>query len=144
MSLAFSIIPKTSATRSYLALGLTTGIYAISFDAGAKLHLNYRYHHPGVAGQYLVREQQTGRSIAVVVRYVGPTVGAAEASYKSDCDVYAAEQVAISVLGQNYLGCNLVPGSMYRTKPIRATGRTAGYVYFDATMAFTQDNPAGN
>jgi hypothetical protein len=139
MSLTFEIGGVTFAGIS----ATIAGRYALEIDAGAPIMDIRRFRVPGVNGQYIIRAGSTGRRIVARMRYVGATKNDAEASYQSDVDTWSLEQVQIDALGKTYLGCNLLTDSVHRASPVKATGRQDGYVYFDVTMAFQQDNPAG-
>jgi hypothetical protein len=143
MSLTFTIHPKDKAVITYGPISTTNGRQAIDFDAGAAFQDQKRFHSPGVSGQFLIRGASVGSSIHVVVRYMAADMATAESEYQSDCGVFTTNQCEIICAGQTYKGCNLLPESMHRNGRIRATGRTAGQVYFDVTMSFTEDNPAG-
>jgi hypothetical protein len=142
MSLTFTIQPKGGSIIPYSGISTTNGRQAIDFDAGAAFQDQKRFHSPGVDGQFLIRGKAVGRSINIIVRYMGADMATAEGYYQSDCTSFATTQVQIICMGQTYSGCNLLPESMHRNGRVRATGRTAGQVYFDVQMSFTQDNPA--
>jgi len=143
MSLTFSIQPRGGSIVTYSGISLTNGRQAIDFDAGAKFQDQKRFHSPGVDGQFLIRGKMVGRSITVVIRYMGTDMATAEGYYQADCTSFTTKEVEIVCMGQTYKGCNLHPESMHRNGRVRATGRTANQVYFDVTMTFTQDNPDG-
>lgn len=144
MSLTFSITPNGVALPvEYAAISLTNGRQALDFDAGAAHQQVFRFHQPGVEGQWIIRGGSVGRAIQVSVRYMDASKDAAEALYKTDRDNWVTKQCTIVALGQTYNGCNVVPESIRRSAPIRGTGRTAGQVFFNVAATFTQDNPAG-
>jgi hypothetical protein len=143
MSLSITVTPVTAAPIEFLAISTTSGKQAIDFDAGAALQQQFRFKSVGVAGQFLVRASATGRTISVVVRYLNAKA-TAEAAYQADAAILVSQQVQLAANGQTYPGCNVLPESIRRTRPIRPVGRGgANQVYFDVTMHFTQDNPGG-
>jgi hypothetical protein len=139
MSLTFTI-----GGTSFGAISATAeGRYALELDAGAPVMDIRRFRVPGVAGQYVIRAGSTGRRIVARVRYIGSTAAFAESFYQNDMNLWTTQQVEIVSLGQTYKGCNILGESVHRASPVKATGRTANHVYFDVTMSFQQDNPAG-
>lgn len=147
MSLTFSITPTGANAIEYKAISVanTSGQYrqAIDFDAGAQHQQQFRFHAPGVAGQYLIRDASVGRAVRVMVRYIGPSKALAEEAYQTDAGSFATTQVQLDCNGQTYKGCNILPESVKRSTPIRGTGRLQGQVFFNVSMIFTQDNPGG-
>lgn len=147
MSLTFTV--KSGSSNAITFSGITianASRQAIDFDAGAAHQKQFRFHQPGVAGQWLIRDAQVGRHILMVVRYMDATLDLAEALWVADRDAWVINQCEIVAMGQTYKGCNVIPESLRRSAPIRATGRTpanAGQVFFNVAMAWTQDNPAG-
>lgn len=141
MSLSFTIKPKTSDLRTFEGISLTNGRQAIDFDPGAAHQLQFRFHSPGVDGNFLIRDASVGRSISVVVRYMSDSLANAELLYAADRNVFTTEACTITALSQVFYGCNLRPESMRRSTPMRPTGRTSGQVFFNVSMVFTQDNP---
>lgn len=143
MSLTIKVTPVTGNAIDYLAISTTSGKQAIDFDPGAKLQQQFRFKAVGVAGQFLIRANQTGRNISMTVRYMN-SKSTAESAYQADAAKFVAEQVQLECNGQTYKGCNVLPESMKRTRAIRPVGRgDANQVYFDVHMTFTQDNPDG-
>lgn len=143
MSLSFTIKPESSDLRTFEGISLNNGRQAIDFDPGAMHQLQFRFHSPGVEGNYLVRDAAVGRSISVIVRYMSDSLANAELLYAQDREAFVTQQCEINALSQQFKGCNLRPESMRRSTPMRPTGRTAGQVFFNVTMVFTQDNPGG-
>lgn len=145
MSLSFTMTyDSTTLTFGGLASTSTTPRQAIDFDAGAAHQQQFRFKAPGVTGQFLVRAEQTGRLITAVVRYLSDTMATAEANYQADCAALVTKQVSIACNGQTYQGCNVIPQSIRRSRPIKPVGRAVtAAVYFDVSMQFTQDNPSG-
>lgn len=141
MSLSFTIQPSGANVITYSGISLTSGRQAIDFDAGAPHNGQFRFKSPGVAGQWLIRDLQISRNIRTVVRYMGDSKDDAEGLYQADCTAFTTKPVEIVANGNTYKGCNVNPGSITRSTPIRATGRAANQVWFNVAMTFTQDNP---
>lgn len=144
MSLSFTMTFADATVRTFGGLSTTSGRQALDFDAGAAHQQQFRFKPVGVDGQFLVRAGQTGRNISILVRYVGDSKNLAEADYQADCDKLVAQQVQLECNGKTYKGCNVLPQSIRRSRPIKPVGRTvAAQVFFDVQMQFTQDNPLG-
>jgi hypothetical protein len=144
MSLVLFITPEGHDPVNYYEISLINGRQAIDHDFGPfSIHQQIRYRFPGVVGNYLLRENLISGAVRIRVRYMEASAIAAEALYHGDAALFTLLPVTIQAFytGTPLVGFNLIPGSFVRASPIRATGRTAGQVYFDATMAFTRDNP---
>jgi hypothetical protein len=145
MSLSFTIKPDGYLVAlTFAGISLTNGRQAIDFDPGAEHQQQFRFHSPGVKGNFLVRDAAIGRAISVVVRYMNSTLNLAEADYQTDAAAFVTKQCEIVCHGITYKGCNVRAESMRRSSPMRPTGRAALQVFFNVTMTFTQDNPNGN
>lgn len=148
MSLTFTITAGREGAYetpiTYAGVSTSNGRQALDFDPGAPDQLQFRFHPPGVAGNYLVRDGTTGANINVVMRYVGATKDAAEALYISDVNTFCYKPVKILCNGQVYLGLNVRPSSIRRVSPIKPIGRgSPGQVFFNVSMTFTIDSPYG-
>jgi len=144
MSLTFKITCQDTTALQFLDISTVSGRQAIDFDPGAAHQQQFRFKSVGVAGQWLIRNNQTGRAMNCIVRYVGDTKAAAESLYQYDCDKLISQQCKIEAHGITYKGCNVIPESIRRITPMRPIGRTIdGQIYFNVSMTFTQDNPEG-
>ena len=133
MSLSFTIGGVSYATHS-----IASGRKALDIAVSAPNYDVRRFHPPGVDGNLIIRMGRTGQKITATVRYIGDSLSAARALYRSDREAFANTAVTIvDDEGQTITNCNMM--TCERASPPKATGRAVGQTFFDATMVFTRD-----
>ena len=131
---------SVTADINFAANGPESGKYARAFDPGGFIADIKRWRPPGTDGYLITRSGALGRKITVTVRYID-TLEALATQIQIDTENLAKEAWDITCMGNNYYGCNLVPGSVVQVTRYMATGLVAGQALTDITMMFTEDQP---
>lgn len=122
---------------TFAAVVIGAGRYALDFDPGGAVHDIKRFHVPGVAGNYIVRCNRTGRTLTLRARYQDSTEANVANMIEADGLAFAAAAYSIAWHGETFNGCNLV--SMRSLGPMRGTSRSTGSCFQDMELTFTQD-----
>jgi hypothetical protein len=134
MGMTFSIGGTAFATHSE-----SNGRKALGISVNAAGYDVKRFHPPGTDGNLIIRNGRVGQSIVCAARYIGASIAAARSLYTTDKTAF--ENTAVSIIDDanvTHTNCNMTSGP--ESSPPKATGRTAGQVYFDVIWTFTRDS----
>lgn len=124
-------------TVNFASLTSSTGQYCMDYNQSPINRELKRFHVPGVLGNYIVRDTQSGGKINIRVRYVNTTVANILGAYKSNRDYFLAYELSITdPAGTSITRCNLDPNNSGPSSEIRPTGSG---VFFDVTYQFMVD-----
>lgn len=119
------------------ALDSANGKYCMDYSQTPPSRTLRRFHVPGVAGNYIVRDVQSGGKITVRVRYVYSTISDLISEYNTDRDIFlASEMVITDPSSATFDRCNLDADNSGPASEIRPTGSG---VFFDVNYQFTVD-----
>lgn len=127
----------TIGGTTFAALASTTGRKCLECYPEDLTAAMYRFHAPGVTGNFIVRDARNGGKIYAKVRYIGTLAGAL-GNYNTD--MLAWYNTAVTIVDENgttWNSCNLL--HMSRLSKPRSMGRNNGLVCFDAQAIFNID-----